>query len=145
MGTTEGAKEKKKKRKVSRCFSPTSSRSISSSSLYSRFLDETIFQDKDTIRLGDTRQPMSNCNRRSSSCCLVESFLNDLLGFRVQSRSGFIQQKNLWISDNRPRNGDTFCMIQTRKYRMYASVPSLVLRSHPRLKSCYSRFCPPES
>lgn len=85
------------------------------------------------VRISDGRKSVCNNYCRSSLHSLfylkkiinilieiytyfVESLLDNGFTLRVQSRSGFVQEKNFWVSHNCPSNGNSL-LLPTRKLR----------------------------
>ncbi len=59
------------------------------------------------ISIIDGGEAMSNDNAGSSYPGFVKSLLHDLLTLSVKSRSSFIQEKDLRVSNESPSNGNT--------------------------------------
>jgi hypothetical protein len=66
-------------------------------------------------------ESMSDCNRRPSLDCggFVHRRLHEMLGFRVQRRSSFIEEEDLGISNQSSRNGDALFLTagESRAFR----------------------------
>jgi hypothetical protein len=68
--------------------------------------DPALIEHVDHIRFLDRAQPMRHRDRSSSPRGRIEGRLHDLLGFRVQRRSGFVEEEDLRIAEERPGDCD---------------------------------------
>merc|ERR1711892_516036 len=95
----------------------------------SSFFNRAGINSNNDISSPDSGEPVSNNNCGSSSSCIIQSTLDNLLTFSVKSRSCFVKKKNLRIADKCPCNcnplllpsrelGSTFahcCIVSIRK------------------------------
>lgn len=72
--------------------------------------DATLIEDVNHIRLLDRTQTMRDGDRGPTLGRGVESRLYNFLGFRVQSRGGFVEEEDFRVAEEGASNGDTLLL-----------------------------------
>ena len=70
----------------------------------SSFQDPAVFQHHDQVGVRDGTQSVGNDERRAVAQQLAQRRLDELLAFRVQITGGLVQDQDLRVSQQRPRD-----------------------------------------
>jgi hypothetical protein len=72
--------------------------------------DLTLIKDIDDISLLDRAETVSHSDGSATTSSSIQSSLNDLLGLRVQSGSGFVEEENLGVAKEGAGDGYTLLL-----------------------------------
>ena len=79
------------------------------------------------VRVIDGRETVSNDNGRSPLPCFVESFLDDFLTLRIESRGGFIKEEDLGVSDESSCDGNSLFLSTAQLGTLATNISGMAL------------------
>ena len=104
--------------------------------------DLSVMNDENTVSIFNRRQPMRDNQRSAVFQKLLESVLNQHLGFRIYGTGRFIENENLRIEGQRPSKREQLPIRQSvderRDVRAVRSLDHLFL-ADPRIAQCNIR------
>jgi hypothetical protein len=72
--------------------------------------DSPLLENDDLVRFLDRRQTMGNGDCRAILSNSVKSSLDNLLSTDIDSAGGLVEDENLGLPDNGPRNGNALTL-----------------------------------
>src|SRR5207244_5135313 len=78
--------------------------------------DAAGLHDEDLLGAADGGEAVRNNKRGAAAHQVAQAFLNQRLGFRVQARSGFVQDEDARIGENGARDGNALLLAAGKPY-----------------------------
>jgi hypothetical protein len=72
--------------------------------------DLTLIKDIDDISLLDRAETVSHSDGSTTTSSSIQSSLDDLLGLRIQSGSGFVEEEDLGVAEEGAGDGYTLLL-----------------------------------
>ena len=88
----------------------------------------TTTDHNNTVSIVDGGEAVGNDNGGATFPGLVQSFLDYLLTLRVQGRGGFIEEKDLGVTDQSPSNGNSLLLSSTQLGALGSNIGIVALR-----------------